>query len=197
MGKLDRVQLVGDAVELVDYKTGRASEKHRRQLMRYAVLWWRLTGEPPARVTAQYLEGVDTWPISLAEIETTEREVASKIVSYSEALKAKPADAIPGSACARCAVRARCDIGWALGEAAAQADGRGGAELILTAVPGDHGFLARLRSNASVAVVYETAIGQLLPQLDVGHVVRVLDGVWNGNRSQLELKAWSEVFVLD
>lgn len=196
MGKLDRLQLTKDGVEVVDYKTGRASEKHRRQLLRYAVLWWRETGERPVRVSAQYLEGVDTWPVGPKELEAVEHDLASKISSFTETLRSKPANASTGPNCGRCPVRARCHSGWAAGEATAHQDGRGDAELIVSEVPGEHGFLARGRGGAAIAVVYETQIAKLLPPLAVGDVIRVLDAEWAQKRSQIELKVWSEVFVL-
>jgi hypothetical protein len=83
------------------------------------------------------------------------------------------------------------------GEEAAQTNDRGDAELLLIEAPGEHGFLARGRGGASVAVVYEAQIAKLLPPLAAEKVVRVLDGEWAEKRSQLELKAWSEVYVLE
>jgi hypothetical protein len=61
---------------------------------------------------------------------------------------------------------------------------------------GDHGFLALSRSGADVAVVFEAAVAKLLPEHVDGQVLRVLDGVWKEKRSQLEIKAWTEVFVV-
>ena len=40
------------------------------------------------------------------------------------------------------------------------------------------------------------AVAKLLPEHVDGQVLRVLDGVWQEKRTQLELKAWSEVFVV-
>ena len=48
LGILDRVQHTGEGVEVVDFKAGKPSEKHRRQLLRYALLWWRQTGDVPS-----------------------------------------------------------------------------------------------------------------------------------------------------
>ena len=95
-----------------------------------------------------------------------------------------------------CAVRARCAAGWAVGEEAALVDGRGDAELVVNALAGPHGFLARLHTGAEIAVVYEAPVARLLPKLVEGQVIRVLDGVWQEKRSQLQLKAWTEVFVV-
>ncbi|MDP1917102.1 MAG: PD-(D/E)XK nuclease family protein [Myxococcales bacterium] len=196
LGALDRVQVATDGVEIVDFKTGRPDEKHHHQLLRYAVLWWRTTGELPVRLSAQYLDGAASWPVAQGELLEIEAEIAARIPALTEELRDRPAKAAPGLGCQRCPVRARCSAGWANAEEAALADGRGDAELVVTMRPGDHGFLARSRAGAEVSVVYETAVAKLLPALDKGHVLRVLDGVWREKRSQLELKAWTEVFYV-
>jgi hypothetical protein len=66
----------------------------------------------------------------------------------------------------------------------------------MTGKAGSHGFIARTRSGSEVAVVFEAPIAKLWPECVEGRTVRVLGGVWKEKRGQLELKAWSEVFVL-
>lgn len=195
LGILDRVH-VSDGVEIVDFKTGKPSEKHHRQLQRYALLWWRTTGDAPIRVSAQYLNGVESWPVSQAALADVEADLSRTILLLSDTLRSRPAAARPGAACHTCPVRARCAPGWAVGEDAALVDGRGDAELIVMAKAGDHGFLARSRAGAEVAVVYEAAVAKLLPEHFDGQIVRVLDGVWKEKRSELAIKAWTEVFVV-
>ena len=67
----------------------------------------------------------------------------------------------------------------------------------MTAQAREHGFLASSRTGAEVAVVYDAAVAKLLPTHDDGQVVRILDGVWKEKRSQLEIKPWTEVFLID
>lgn len=196
LGVLDRVQHASDGVEIVDFKTGKPSEKHHRQLQRYALLWWRTTGDRPVRVSAQYLDGVESWPITHEALTEVEADLAKKLPHLTDMLLARPAAAKPGVGCHVCPVRARCAAGWAVGEEAALVDGRGDAELVVTAKAGEHGFLARSRAGAEVAVVYEAAVAKLLPDHVDGQVLRLLDGVWKEKRSQLEIKAWTEVFVV-
>lgn len=196
VGVLDRVQETSDGVEVVDFKTGRPSERHQRQLLRYALLWWRRSGETPARISAQYLDGVASWPVTQAALGDVERDLATKIPLLSGALRAHPPAGNPGMGCRNCPVRARCDEGWVVGEDSALVDGRGDAELVVAAKAGEQGFLARSRAGADIAVVYEAAVAKLLPEHVDGQVLRVLDGVWKEKRSQLELKAWTEVFVM-
>jgi CRISPR/Cas system-associated exonuclease Cas4 (RecB family) len=197
LGIIDRVQHGGDGVEVVDFKTGKPSDKHRNQLLRYALLWWRKTGDAPVSVIAQYLDGVESWPVTQAALTEIEADLAKRIPLLTEALTARPAAAKPGSGCRTCSVRARCAAGWAVGEEAALVDGRGDAELVVMAKAGEHGFVARTRAGAEIAVVYEAAVAKLLPDHVDGQTLRVLDGVWKEKRTQLELKAWTEVFVVD
>ena len=196
VGILDRVQDAGEGVEVVDFKTGKPSEKHRRQLLRYALLWWRKTGDAPVSVSAQYLQGVESWPVTQGALEDVESDLEKTIPLLTVVLNAHPAAANPGTGCHTCAVRARCAAGWAVGEEAALVDGRGDAELVVQAKAGDHGFLARSRSGAEIAVVYDLPVAKLLPERIEGQVLRVLDGVWKEKRTQLEIKAWTEVFVV-
>jgi hypothetical protein len=196
LGILDRVQYIGDDVEVVDFKTGQPSDKHRKQLLRYALLWWRTTGDMPSRVSAQYLDGVESWTVTQGALEGAETEIVKQLPLLTDALRAQPAAARPGTGCQTCAVRARCVVGWAVGEEAANVEGRGDAELVVQAMAGDHGFLARSRNGAEIAVVYDAPIARLLPELFGGQVLRVVDGLWQERRRQLELKAWTEVFVV-
>jgi hypothetical protein len=196
LGVLDRVQYVGDQVEVVDFKTGKPSDKHRKQLLRYALLWWRATGDVPSRVSAQYLDGMESWTVAQGALEDIEDELVIRLPQLIHALSAHPAAAKPGAGCQTCAVRARCRAGWAASDEAALLDGRGDAELIVTAKAGDYGFLARARSGAEVAVSYERPVASLLPAVVAGQVFRVVGGVWTKKRSELEVKPWTEVFVV-
>jgi hypothetical protein len=196
LGVLDRVQDTGDGVEVVDFKTGKPSDKHRMQLLRYALLWWRKTGDAPVRVSAQYLDGPESWPVSKGGLAKLEADLAKEILLLSNALNAQPAAAKPGDGCRTCPVRARCAAGWAVSEEAALVDGRGDAELVVTAKASQYGFVARSRKGADVSVVYEAPVAKMLPNTAAGTVLRVLDGMWTQKHTQLELKAWTEVFLV-
>jgi hypothetical protein len=196
LGIIDRVQLASDGVEVVDFKTGRPSEKHHQQLLRYALLWWRATEEVPVRVSAQYLHGVESWPVANRTLAEIEADLTRRVPSLGQMLLARPAIARAGAGCHACPVRARCATGWSVGEEMALVEGRGDAELVVTATAGEHGFLARSRSGAEVAVVYEPTVAKMLSEPGEGQVLRILDGVWKEKRSQFEIKAWTEVFVV-
>ncbi|ASJ72791.1 hypothetical protein [Granulosicoccus antarcticus] len=74
-------------------------------------------------------------------------------------------------------MRGHCAVGWIVGEETALEDGRGDAELVLTARSGEYGFLARSRAGKEIVVVYEAAVAKLLPEIGDGQVIRVLDGL--------------------
>lgn len=196
LGVLDRVQLINDGVEVVDFKTGKPSDSHQKQLFRYALLWWRATGEAPACVTAQYLNGAESWAVARQALEEVEVELAKTLPQLSDALGLRPSVAKTSTACPSCPVRAHCSSGWNIAEEAALANGRGDVELVVTARTGGHGFTARSRKGLDVAVVYEAPVARLLPEYVEGQTLRVLGAVWREKRTQLEIKAWTEVFVL-
>jgi hypothetical protein len=197
-GTPDRIQLTGDGIEVVDYKSGRACETHRTQLERYALLWWRVTGEMPTGVIAQYLGEAQRWEVEEATLLAAEVAASEAIGTAVDRLRGRPAPARRGPACTSCPVRARCDEGWALGEDTARAEGRGDAQLTVTGRPGPHGFLARDRAGGEVAVVHEAAVAALLPPLGDGHIIRVIDGVRKRRVTNpaLELRPWTEVYLL-
>lgn len=195
IGVLDRVSRAGDGVEVVDFKTGRTRETHRRQLLRYAVLWWRATGDVPVRVCAQYLDGVQTWNVETSTVEAAEEDLKAQLAVLTAILKAQPAAAVPGAGCRTCPVRARCADGWTRAEEDARAAARVDVELIVVSVPGRHGFLARDTASIEVSVVHETAVAPLVPAVGVGQVIRVVDGVWREKGKELEIKAWTEVYA--
>ena len=166
------------------------------QLLRYALLWWRATGEAPVRVTAQYLNGAESWTVARQALEEVEVKLAKTLPLLSDALGVRPSVAKPSPGCPSCPVRAHCSSGWSMVEEAALADGRGDAELVMTASKGNHGFAARSCGGLEVAVVYEAPVAKLLPECVEGQTLRVLGGVWKEKRTQLELKAWTEVFLV-
>jgi hypothetical protein len=80
------------------------------------------------------------------------------------------------------------------------ATSRGPAPQTLLAREAGSPFLAArarvIRSPASAQLSDCSSVAKLLPAVEGGHALRVLDGLWREKRSQLELKAWTEVFAL-
>ncbi len=196
LGILDRVQHTGEGVEIVDFKTGKRSARHQHQLLRYALLWWRKTGDMPIRVSAQYFDGILSWPVTSEALESVEADLTMKLRLLTDTLAEHPAVAKPGPDCRSCQVRARCSAGWSIGEDAALSDGRGDVEVVVKANAGGHGYIACARNGAEIAIVFDSSVAKLLSDYVDGQVLRILNGVWKERRTQLEIKAWTEVFVV-
>jgi PD-(D/E)XK nuclease superfamily len=186
------------AVVIVDFKTGVAKDTHNDQLLVYAILWWRVTGQLPARIELQYLN--DGWgeTVSKADLERVERKIGKEIKSAVEALAQQPAPARPARDCARCPVRARCDDGWRYAEPAGAPTGRtADCEFTLSSAPTPTGFSARRRDGRNVSVVYDFAAGKTLLTLTTGSRLRLVDAVVAAEEGKtLEIRAWSECYLL-
>ena len=82
-GFVDRVDRTPDGlVRLVDYKTGKSpgsgfESKAMFQMRFYALVWWRMTGEVPARLQLMYLKDgqVLSYEPESAELLATERKI--------------------------------------------------------------------------------------------------------------------------
>jgi hypothetical protein len=197
-GTLDLVALDGDsAVTVVDFKTGAMKESHRYQLLLYAMLWWRVTGLAPAQIEVQYLN--DGWEetVAEAELDRVEKRVGKEINEAMEAISLQPGPARSGPDCARCPVRARCDEGWPHVESGAALSGRtADCEVTVVSAPAPTGFTGRRRDGRGLPVVYDIAVGKTLPLLATGTRLRLVDAVPTGEGKALELRAWSECYVL-
>lgn len=194
VGILDRVWLGDDGIEIVDFKTGKPSEAHRAQLIRYATLWWRMTSQAPVRVRAQYLDGDQAWAVDPTSLAAFEEGIRVLIADLTDILSLRPASALPGPNCQRCPVRARCAEGWAQCANVVLAKAGGDIQLKVATAPGPHGFLGVDNQGKEVAVVYEAAIAALLPLFRGGEAVRIVDGVWRETSKEIEVKTWTELF---
>jgi CRISPR/Cas system-associated exonuclease Cas4 (RecB family) len=183
-------------VAIVDFKTGVAKDVHREQLLLYAMLWWRVTGQAPARIEVQYLN--DRWDevVLKSELEKVERRVGKEIEKAHEALSRKPGPARAGPECARCPVRARCDDGWAHAEPRAVLAGRtADCEVTVVSAATSTGFTGIRRDGTELPVVYAAAVGRLLPSLTPGTRLRLVDAVPTEEGKALEIRAWSECYL--
>jgi hypothetical protein len=195
-GVLDRVQGVADGIEIIDFKTGTPGEAHRQQLLLYALLWWRCSGQTPARITAQYLQGGQTWIIDEATLVETENALHTRITSSTATLSQTPAPCRPGPHCNQCPVRAHCDEGWLNISSKKSSSRTDDVQVVIESEPQAHGFRA-IRSDARpLSVVYEAGVGNDLPQLTRGATIRILDGAWRKPDDELEIKPWTQVFLL-
>lgn len=197
-GILDLVTLEesGD-VAIVDFKTGSVKDAHKEQLRLYALLWWRVTGQAPARIEVQYLD--DEWEASVTkpELEKFERVVGQEIQKAIEDTSRQPAPARVGPECRRCLVRARCDEGWLESEPSGAPVGRTtDCELAVASAVTPTGFSGRRRDGRDLLVVFDSAVGATLPPLSPGARLRLVDAVPAEAGKALEVRAWSECYLL-
>ena len=88
-GRVDRIDRVGSTVRVVDLKTGLkqgdATEGQTRQLLLYAILVHRSTGEWPAEIAIEDASGAQTVrPLAPVEAEGALDQVTSAVASFNE-----------------------------------------------------------------------------------------------------------------
>src|SRR5262249_8742860 len=71
---------------VVDFKTGIQRKTHEEQLLWYALLWWRVTGEQPDRIVAQYLDSSWTAALTEAALLAAEQRITEEIARAGDAL---------------------------------------------------------------------------------------------------------------
>lgn len=197
VGVLDQVSLHGDDVVVTDFKSGKPKDEHQRQLRRYAVLWEAATGVAPAKLVAQYLNGRSEWPVSEGEVKAARSELTKDAKRAAELLAKRPAPARPGAECRWCPVRARCDKGWELAESATRTTAWRDIEVVITGATGPHGFVGKDRAGKDIAVVHEPPVASLLAgPLRPGLRLRLVGCKRGSEPSEVEVKAWSEAFVV-
>ena len=192
-GVIDLVELFGTEIRIVDFKTGKNKEGHERQLQLYGVLWWRATGVRPTRLSAQYLNQRKEYSAGETELIVAEKRLEESIRDARRLLANTPAEARPGKECTYCPARARCGPGWrshqtTLGRPRA---GTTDVEVVVVATPSASGFLAEA-GGREVDVVYDSALGQQLCDVETGDRLRLLDAVVCEGGRAVEIRPWTE-----
>jgi hypothetical protein len=200
VGVLDVVAMERDgSTTVVDFKTGGRKPAHEEQVLLYALLWWRATGNRPSKAVLQYLD--TTWASCPEEamMVVAENAIASEIYQAREALTVRPAASRPGRECTSCPVRPRCDDGWAWSERASQMDG--GAKFIdievaVASSPTQTGFLGKRSNGEDVSVVFDAAVGRGLPPAKTGDRFRIVDAAPRSGGTEVALLPWTEMYHL-
>ena len=147
------------------------------------------------RMTAQYLSGSVGWEIDDRGLAAAEEQLVRDIAAMAAVLSRRPAEARVGTACRWCPVRARCEPGWSSMTTVGVGDHGGDVEVVIVGVPTATGFLAA-RSGNEVFVVHDASILALLPQLEVGQRLRLVDAAIRDRGAAIELKPWTEVYLV-
>lgn len=114
-GFIDRVDKAPDGrVRLVDYKTGRSpgtgfESKAMFQMRFYALVWWRMNGDVPARLQLMYLGNGDviSYDPVLEDLVATERKILAIRTAIQRAAESG-FQASPSALCAYCAFHEFC-----------------------------------------------------------------------------------------
>ncbi len=69
-------------------------------------------------------------------------------------------------------------------------------EVTVASAPMPTGFTGRRRDGRELPVVYDFAVGKTLPALTTGTRLRLVDAVPTEEGKALEMRAWSECYVL-
>lgn len=111
IGKIDRIDKIGEGVELIDYKTGSVKEKldseDREQLLLYQIAAEEVFGLKPEKLTYYYLdEGKE---ISFIGSEKDKEKQKQKIISQIEKIKTSDFKSTPGWQCQFCDFKDICE----------------------------------------------------------------------------------------
>lgn len=201
VGVIDLVRLAGDGITVVDFKTGEPKSAHLQQLVLYAVLWWRRTGQVPAAIEARYPSHIKTFSVSLDKLHTTEENLRVRIDELTGILEEPPAVPRPGDQCRYCDVRQFCEAYWEnsleeLPTSQAQQNEQRSIDIELTVrgQPAAHGFEAQGRSGRSCTVVHPADGQRIHGPFVEGESLRILNARLVKNGEALELMPWTEVF---
>ncbi len=110
-GKIDRIDKRGDKVEIIDYKTGKKSEKlkliDKEQLLIYQIASQEVFGLKPEKLTYYYLDGGKK--LSFLGSEKDQEKQKQKIVSLIKQIQKKDFSATPGWQCKTCDFKNICE----------------------------------------------------------------------------------------
>lgn len=201
-GRVDRIERDGSSVRVVDLKTGlqqgEPSEAQTRQLLLYAVLVHRTTGEWPREVAIEDASGQQVAiPLEPAAAEDALQQTLSAVTEFNDRIKVgNLSDAVePGpEKCRWCVFRVVCHPYWE--ELRADWEHRSVLGEIISVGVADSGSHADVRvlspSDAPVPVVRVTALAGAVAA-DGERWVAAIDLRWTMDPAMLQAR-WSSRF---
>ena len=115
-GRIDLVAVHPDHVDIIDFKTGKHSKRHTRQLQLYGLLWLLDEAANPNRLpvrslTLAYVNDRATVPAP-DDWEALRTRLQEEIAAADDLVRQRPPVASPSAECWHCPVRQMCDEYW-------------------------------------------------------------------------------------
>lgn len=189
-GIVDLVYVDDGSVVVADFKSGSRRPEHEKQVLFYALLWWRSSGVCPSRVEVRYLG--DSWHRAVDEdaLLRGERLLSQEIASAEKALAKTPAEARVADHCGFCPVRQFCEDYWE--EASARSSDVGSSHDLDVKIESvfDHGLKVQWQ-DATATLVAES---HRVAGYDAGDRLRVLGATSTDEERVFEVRPWTELF---
>lgn len=183
---------------IVDFKTGVLQPHHREQLVLYALLWWRVTGDLPSHLELRYLEGTETFSVAEEDLAALEEQLAAELPGLSVAFERPPAQrARLGSHCRHCDVRGMCDAYWKQRPVDVAVAGEGvwrDAEVTVVAILSEADVLCQDNAGTELVLSFREELGPTLTSPQTGEQLRILSAFQPTGQMELQIRSGTEVF---
>ena len=115
-GRIDLLAVHPDHVDIIDFKTGKHSRRHTRQLQLYGLLWLlddatNPNGLPVGSLTLAYVTERVTVTVP-DDWDALRMELRNEIAAADDLVHQRPPPASPSAECWHCPVRQMCDEYW-------------------------------------------------------------------------------------
>ena len=183
------------ATTIIDFKTGKSQPEYQQQLFLYALMWWRSTGDRPARIELRFGALVEGWPVSEGDLVRVEQETEARIARYQGWLSVQPAAVTVGAHCERCHVRQLCGDYWAAGAASGRSAGSyHDREIVVRGAISKTGFVGEHERDGEITFVFDEDVGLAWGPFTAGERLRILGASQEPDPGVLRLGRASEVF---
>lgn len=173
MGIVDLVGRQAGGTVIVDFKTGKLKEEHRNQLLGYALLWWRVTGDLPSAISV--LATDQTWREAVGRLMLERWEARLKARIEEAAGRVASQEVIIGKHCRYCSQRLKCDPWWRDDRPAWDAD-HFDVEVVATEDSGPYSGEVRTVSGRTLVLTYTAEVGLKIGRWKAGERMRVMGG---------------------
>ena len=191
-GVIDFVWLDDDGVEITDFKSGSSKPEHREQLILYALLWAKNTGQIPHRAYIIYPDSSVLIEITSEILDAFHADLLERINNARTSLSLAPGRANISENCQYCQVRQMCDAYWEMKRKVAITPGYVDLEMVVTGAPADFGFIGQTTDGSFLSVVYDKDLAKMSGAFKCGEALRIIGAI--AGSEALEIKPWTEVF---